>query len=53
MTGGMDEIQASTWASSWPFGLKAGWKALLPASSSDWDMTLEAINVGGGLWWLL
>ena len=28
-------------------------KAFLQVSSSDWDMTLEAMIVGGGPWWLL
>ena len=28
-------------------------KAFLQVGSSDWDMTLEAVIVGGGPWWLL
>ena len=28
-------------------------KAFLQVSSSDWDMPLEAVIIGGGPWWLL
>ena len=55
-------IQAKDWQRGWSLDLgllpgllasKQAYKAFLQVSYSGWDMTLEAMNVGGGPWWLL
>lgn len=55
-------IQAKDWQRGWSldlgllpglFASKQAYKAFLQVSYSGWDMTLEAMNVGGGPWWLL